>query len=115
MCSSLSKDGEVDVFFKYPEVLHLLEAEIESSNACSQPTENVCEGEDSRINVVTTPNVDEVVDEAEDSSKQSEFVDDEYSISDDDDLYDNYVDANEEWVRVKNNKKKKIRELRRKT
>ena len=106
MCSSLSKDGEVDVFFKYPEVLHLSEAEIESSNACSQPTKNVCEGEDSRINVATTPNVDEVVDKAEDSSKQSEFVDDEYSISDDDDLYDNYVDANEEWVRVKNNKEK---------
>ncbi|KAJ9671056.1 hypothetical protein PVL29_027177 [Vitis rotundifolia] len=33
-----------------------------------------------------------------DSSRDTNFIDDEYPISEDDDLYDNYVDANEEWV-----------------
>ncbi|KAL6344299.1 hypothetical protein AAG906_037870 [Vitis piasezkii] len=63
-------------------------------------------GEDSRTNVATTPNVDKVVDETEDSASNGEFVDDEYSVSDVDDLYDNYVDANEEWVGVKSNEEK---------
>ena len=95
------------MFVKHLEVLHLLEADIGSSNVCSQPTKSVCEGKDSRTNAEATPNVDEVVDEAEDSSKESEFVDDEYTVSDDDDLYDNYVDADEEWIGIKSNEEKK--------
>lgn len=31
----------------------------------------------------------------------SDFDDDEYLVSDNDDLYDNYVDDNEEWVRIR--------------
>ena len=107
MCNSLLKEQEVDVFVKHLEVLHLLEADIGSSNVCSQPTKSVCEGKDSRTNAAATPNVDEVVDEAEDSSKESEFVDDEYTVSDDDDLYDNYVDADEQWIGIKSNEEKK--------
>ncbi|KAJ9693795.1 hypothetical protein PVL29_009656 [Vitis rotundifolia] len=93
MCSSLSKDEEVDVFVKHPKVLHFPKAKIRSSNT----------------NVAATPNVDEVVDEAEDSSSESEFFYDEYSVSNDDDLYDNYVNANEEWVEVKSNGEKDSR------
>ena len=106
MCSSLSKNGEVNVFVKHPKVLHLPEAKIGSSNVCSQPTKSVCEGEDSQTNVAATSNVDEVVDETEDSSSEGEFFYDEYSVSDDDALYDNYVDANEEWIGVKSNAEK---------
>ncbi|KAL6328981.1 hypothetical protein AAG906_007271 [Vitis piasezkii] len=103
MRNSLLKEQEVDVFVKHLEVLHLLEADIGSSNVCNQPTKSVCEGKDSRTNAAATPNVDEV----EDSSKESEFVDDEYIVSDDDDLYDNYVDVDEEWVGIKSNEEKK--------
>ncbi|KAJ9700953.1 hypothetical protein PVL29_006333 [Vitis rotundifolia] len=95
ICNSLSNDREVDVFVKHPKVLHLPKTKI-----------GVCEGEDSKNNGATTPNVDEVVDEIENSSSEGEFVDDEYSVSDDDDLYDNYVHANEEWVGVKSNEEK---------
>ena len=36
-----------------------------------------------------------------DSSRDSDLDDDEYLVSDNDDLYDNYVDDNEEWVRIR--------------
>ncbi|KAJ9675836.1 hypothetical protein PVL29_024670 [Vitis rotundifolia] len=112
MCSSLSKDGGVEVFVKHREVLHIAQGEIGSSNVCNQLGESVCEGEDYTTNVEPKPNVDQTpqyedkggldYEEAErDSFGDSDFIDDEYPVSDDDDLYDNYVDANEEWVGVK--------------
>lgn len=65
----------------------------------------MCEGEGSRTNATTTPNVDAVIDETEDTFGESEFVDDEHPVSDDDDLYDNYVD-NKEWVGIRSKKDK---------
>ena len=109
MCSSLSNDGEIEVFVKHRELLHIAQGEIGSSNVCNQPSESVCEGENYTTNVELKPNVDQIPQyedkngsnykEAErDSSEDSDFIDDEYLVSDDDDLYDNYVDVNEEWV-----------------
>lgn len=71
----------------------------------------MCEGEGSRTNATATPNVDAVIDETEDTFGESGFVDDEHPISDDDDLYDNYVD-NKEWVgiRSKEDKEKGVEE-----
>ena len=47
-----------------------------------------------------------------DLSRDVDFVDDNYPISDNDDLCDNYVDNNEKWVRirVKEDKSKRVEE-----
>ncbi|KAJ9702864.1 hypothetical protein PVL29_004558 [Vitis rotundifolia] len=112
MCSSLSNNGEVEVFVKHKEVLHIAQVEID-----------VCEGEDYMTNTKSEPNVDQTpqyedkggsdYEKAEkDSFGDSDFIDNEYPISDDDDLYDNYMDANEEWIGVggKEDKEKRVEE-----
>ncbi|KAL6333458.1 hypothetical protein AAG906_028643 [Vitis piasezkii] len=73
MCSLLLKDTEVEVFVKHKEVLHIPQDKGGSN-----------------------------YEEAErDSFGDSDFIDNGYPVRDDDDLYDNYVDANEEWVGVR--------------
>ncbi|KAJ9702962.1 hypothetical protein PVL29_004634 [Vitis rotundifolia] len=62
-----------------------------------QLIKSVCESEGSKTNVTVTPNVDAIINEAKDTFGESEFVDDEHPLSDDDDLYDNYVNDNKEW------------------
>lgn len=59
MCNSCWKDKEVEVFVKHIEVLHLAQSQIRFSNVYNQPSETVCEVEDSRTNVELEPNDDQ--------------------------------------------------------